>query len=438
MIDFAESKRIDREHLWHPYASIKNPPPINFAVENYGTRIRLENGTELIDGISSWWCAAHGHRHPAIMAAIRKQSEKMAHVMFGGFTHEPAVRLAEKLIDFLPGGFDRIFYADSGSISVECAVKMAVQYQHALGCPGKCRIAALHGAYHGDTAGAMALSEPDGMHLLFQGIIPKHYFADRPNCRFDENWFDRDFDSMAHLLEDHSDQIAAVIVEPVFQGGNGMWMYNPQYLRRLREECTRQKILLIFDEIATGFYRTGKRLAAFHAGVLPDIICLGKNLTGGSITLAATVTTSKVAEVISSEGRGAFMHGPTFMANPLACAAACASVDLFQNNDYETKVAAIERQLNDLLDPYRNHPNVQDVRVLGAIGVLVLRKLPDQKEVNDILLRNGVWLRPFSKYVYTMPPYITASDELAQIADTMGQIAEKGLFSDSRDINISN
>lgn len=425
-LTLAEAKAIDLAHLWHPYASIQNPPPVCFATGDHGTRITLDSGQELIDAVSSWWCAAHGHRPATIVEAIRRQSEKLCHVMFGGFTHEPAAELAARLAAILPPGLDRIFLADSGSIAVECAVKMAVQYHYALGHPERSRLVALKGAYHGDTAGAMALSDPDGMHILFQNVMPHHFFAEQPATPFDGTWQDADFASMEQLLAEHASEIAAVIVEPLFQGGNAMWLYHPQYLRKLRQACDQHGVLLIFDEIATGLGRTGRRFAFEHAGVLPDIITLGKILTGGCITLAAAIASSHVAEVISSRGSGAFMHGPTYMANPLACAAANASLQLMEDYDWQGNVRRIEAQLRQELGTAAAHPNVADVRCLGAIGVLELKYIPTSKQVLDTVLATGVWLRPFGNWVYTMPPFITTAEETTQITAAMQRLAELG------------
>ena len=415
--------QFDRTHLWHPYATALNPPPVFPVVSAKGTRIRLADGQELIDAVSSWWCVAHGHNHPAVIDAIRRQSERMTHVMFAGFTHEPAVELAESLTELLPAGLERIFFADSGSIAVECAAKMAVQYQHALGFPKRAHLVALKGGYHGDTAGAMALSDPDGMHVLFKGIMPHHFFAERPNCRFDGEWIDSDFDSMLQVLDTHHDEIAAVIAEPVFQGGNGMWMYHPEYLRKLRNACDTHGILLILDEIATGFGRTGKMFAMQHADVVPDIVCVGKILSAGAITLGATVASVHVADVISSGNPGAFMHGPTYMANPLACAAGCASMKLVRESGYLDRVHRIESELKEDLEQCRDLPNVNDVRVLGAIGVLELNGMPRREDLQRIILEHGVWLRPFCSYVYTMPPFITTSEEIHRITGAMKALA---------------
>lgn len=416
--------KFDGEHLWHPYAALKNTPARFLAKSAHGTVIETADGLSLIDAVSSWWCAAHGHNAPEIVEAIRRQSEKMCHVMFGGFTHAPAIELGQRLAEFLPPGLDKIFFADSGSIAVECAAKMAVQYQHSLGHPEKCKLAALKGGYHGDTAGAMALSDPDGMHVLFSGIMPRHYFAERPNCRFDGVWDDSDFQSMEKTVEEHLDEIAAIICEPVFQGGNGMWLYHPNYLRALRALCDRHGILLILDEIASGFYRTGPRFAMEHAGILPDILCIGKALTGGSITLAAMAASDKVARMITESNIPAFMHGPTYMANPLACAAAIASLDLFKKRDYAASVRRIEARLRQNMLPIRSLENAADVRVLGAIGVLELKAMPSADDILRIIRETGVWLRPFCNYVYTMPPLITTDEEIDRICGAIRRIGE--------------
>ena len=420
----------DSEHLWHPYAALKNTPARFLAKSAHGTTIETADGLKLIDAVSSWWCMAHGHNAPEIVEAIRKQSEKMCHVMFGGFTHEPAIELGQHLVQFLPKGLDKIFFADSGSIAVECAAKMAVQYQHSLGRPERCKLVALKGGYHGDTAGAMALSDPDGMHVLFRGIMPHHYFAERPNCRFDSPWDDSDFASMEQVIEEHEREIAAVICEPVFQGGNGMWLYNAGYLKRLRKLCDEKNILLILDEIASGFYRTGPRFAMEHTTdasgdyIKPDIMCIGKALTGGSITMAACVASDKVAETITNSKIPAFMHGPTYMANPLACAAGIASLSLFENRNYAAKVKRIEARLRRNLEPLRNLENAADVRILGAIGVLELKAKPSADDILKVIKETGVWLRPFCNYVYTMPPLITTDEEIDRICEAIKLIGE--------------
>lgn len=413
----------DRRHLWHPYAPMVEPPPVFGAAAATGTKLRLADGTELIDAISSWWCAAHGHNHPAILEAIRKQSEKLSHVMFAGFTHAPAVELAEELKKKLPSELDAVFLADSGSIAVECAAKMAVQYHFTRGSRRKSRLAALKGGYHGDTIGAMALSDPNGMHTIFNGILPKHFFAEKPRCRFGGEWDNEDFASMQKLLDDHADEIAAVIVEPVFQGANAMNFYHPEYLRRLRKCCDEHDVLLIFDEIATGFGRTGRLFAMEHAQVVPDIVCLGKILSGGVLTLACAVASHSVAETISEGGRGAFLHGPTFMANPLACAAAAASLRLLDVYDWRGNVARIESDLKTQLEPARKLSGVRDVRALGAVGVIEVEKLPSPASVREVVRETGVWLRPFGHWIYTMPPFVTAAEEVRRITGAMKLLA---------------
>ncbi|MCQ2125315.1 MAG: adenosylmethionine--8-amino-7-oxononanoate transaminase [Fibrobacter sp.] len=424
-------QKFDSEHLWHPYAALRNTPARFLATSAQGTKIHTADGLELIDAVSSWWCVAHGHNAPEITEAIRKQSEKLSHVMFGGFTHEPAIELGEKLVKFLPKGLNKIFYADSGSIAVECAAKMAVQYQYALGRPERCKLVALKGGYHGDTAGAMALSDPDGMHTLFRGIMPQHYFAERPNCRADGEWDDRDFESMEQVVAEHENEIAAIICEPVFQGGNGMWLYNAGYLRRLRKLCDEKGILLIFDEIAAGFFRTGPKWGMEHAwsasgseDVLPDIMTIGKALTGGHITMAACVASEMVADTITNSKISAFMHGPTYMANPLACAAGIASLNLFESRDYGSRVAKIEARLRANLEPLRNLENAADVRVLGAIGCLELKAIPTSDDILRVIKETGVWIRPFCNCVYTMPPLITSDAEIDQICEAIKMIGQ--------------
>ena len=409
----------DRRRLWHPYASVADPPPVNAADSSEGSCIVLEDGTRLVDGISSWWCAAYGHRPKAVVEAVRSQAEKLPHVMFAGFTHAPAVGLAERLKRVLPAGLEHFFYADSGSIAVECALKMAIQYQAAAGHPEKTRIAALRGGYHGDTFGAMAVSDPGGMHRMFRGVFPEQLFAPRPECRFGAQWDPADFAPMEKLLAEHADELAGVIVEPVFQGANAMWFYHPEYLRCLRAACDRYGIVLIFDEIATGFGRTGRAFAAGYAGVTPDVMCVGKALTAGVMTLAVAAATARIAAPIAC-----FLHGPTFMANPLACAAACAAVDLFASFDACGHAARIEAVLKRELAPLASLANVRDVRVLGAVGVLEVGRLPDPETVRKTVLETGVWLRPYGKWVYTMPPFTASDAELVRIAGAMGRMAD--------------
>ena len=413
----------DKTHVWHPYASLKDPPPVRLARAAKGVEIELADGRRLIDAVSSWWCVAHGHNHPAIVEAIRRQGERMCHVMFGGFTHEPAVELAERLAAFAPPGLDRVFFADSGSISVEVAAKMAVQYQRAKGRPGRAKLAALKGGYHGDTSLAMALSDPDGMHVLFHDIMTHHFFAEKPSVPFGGEWDAADFASLLRTVEAHADEIAAVICEPIFQAANAMNFYHPQYLRELRRLCDAKGILLIFDEIAAGLHRTGPRWAQDHAGVAPDIMTVGKALTGGHITLAATLASAEVAETISNGTPSAFMHGPTYMANPLACAAACASLDLFAAADYAANVRRIEAQFRDALSPLAGLPNVADVRVLGAVAVVEAKRLPARVDIERVIDAHGVWLRPFCNYIYAMPPLVSDKTTIARIAAAIADLA---------------
>ena len=409
----------DRANLWHPYASAVNPPPVLGAAASDGACISLDDGTRLIDGISSWWCAAHGHSRSEVTDAICRQARELPHVMFAGFTHKPAMGLAERLNALMPQGLNHYFYADSGSIAVECALKMAIQYQAATGHPGRSHIAALKGGYHGDTIGAMAVSDPGGMHRIFQGVLPRQFFAERPACRFGGNWDDSDFISMNTLLDEHGDELAAVIVEPIFQGANAMWFYHPEYLRKLRAACTERGILLIFDEIATGFGRTGRLFASEYAGVTPDIMTIGKALTAGTISLAVAAASDRVTAPIR-----VFLHGPTFMANPLACVAACASLDLLGSYNWKSEVARIESRLKANLAPCRECPNVRDVRVLGAVGVLEVDRIPDPETTQRIVLETGVWLRPYDHFIYTMPPFVTDNAALVRIASAMRSLAD--------------
>jgi len=420
-IDFIKAREYDRRYIWHPYASLNNPPPVRFAKSSGGVEIELDDGRRLVDAVSSWWCMAHGHRHPAIVEAIARQAEKMPHVMFGGFTHGPAVELAERLAAIAPDGLDKVFFADSGSISVEVAVKMCLQYQHAKGRVRRTKMLSLKGGYHGDTACAMALSDPDGMHVLFAGMMPKHFFADKPSVPFGRHAQGADFKSIERMVSEHRDEIAGVICEPVFQAANAMSFYSTDYLARLRELCDENDIVLVFDEIAAGFYRTGPLWAAREA--VPDVMTVGKALTGGHVTLAATLASSRVADVISNGTPSAFMHGPTYMANPIACAAACASLDLFASSDYSAKVARIERELREGLAPLKSLPNVRDVRILGAAGVVEVEGMPVRSDIDRVIDEHGVWLRPFCNYIYTMPPLITGTDDIGRIIGAIADLA---------------
>jgi len=390
-----------------------------FGVESaLGVRIRLEDGRELVDGMSSWWSAIHGYRHPAIEAAVKRQLERLPHVMFGGLTHEGAVRLCERLVERAPAGLERVFLSDSGSVAVEVAIKLALQVWQARGRPGRRRLLALRGGYHGDTFGAMAVCDPvTGMHSLFAGTLAPQLFAERPARRFGEPCSAQDLDGLTRLVEGHADELAAIIVEPIVQGAGGLWFYSADYLRHLRQLCDRTGILLIADEIATGFGRTGRYFACEHAGIAPDLMCVGKALTGGTLTLAATLASGELCRAIGEGEPGVFMHGPTFMGNALACAAANASLDLLDAGDWSAQVAAIERGLAQGLEACRALPAVADVRVLGAIGVVELTEPVDMERVMPAFVDRGIWIRPFGRLVYTMPPYVIGEADLRRLTD---------------------
>lgn len=421
----------DKENVWHPYTSLSEPLPSYLVASASGVNINLASGETLIDGMSSWWSVLHGYNHPMLNEALQEQAAKMSHVMFGGLTHQSAITLCEKLINLTPAGLDKVFLSDSGSVSVEVAMKMALQYQHAIAAKDnvsltKTKLMTVKNGYHGDTFAAMSVCDPvTGMHQIFENVLMQNIFAPAPSISFFDEWHESELATLKALFKQHHHEVAAFIIEPIVQGTGGMRFYHPEYLKAVRALCDQYNVLLIADEIATGFGRTGKLFACEWAGISPDIMCLGKTLTGGYITLAATLCSAHIANTISEGEAGCFMHGPTFMGNALACAVANASIDLLINNNWQQQVTSIEHQLKQLLLPLASDERVLDVRVLGTIGAVECKANVNVANIQKRFVELGVWIRPFGKLIYIIPPLIITESELKQLVAAIAAVLKE-------------
>mgnify|MGYP003385510594 FL=1 len=420
--------KFDKKHVWHPYTSMSSPLPSYLVESASGVHINLASGESLVDGMSSWWSVLHGYNHPKLNAALHEQSTKMSHVMFGGLTHQSAITLSEKLINLTPQGLDKVFLCDSGSVSVEVAMKMALQYWHSKAhveqiTLTKTKLLTVKNGYHGDTFAAMSVCDPvTGMHQIFEQVLMKNHFAPAPSCKFGQQWNDADTNELSQLFKENHDELAAFIIEPIVQGTGGMRFYHPKYLQACRHLCDQYNVLLIVDEIATGFGRTGKLFACEWANISPDIMCLGKTLTGGYMTLAATLCTNDIATVISNGEAGCFMHGPTFMGNALACAVANASIELLFENDWQAQVGAIEQQLTGLLLPLKSDVRVKDTRVLGSIGAVECHQAVNVAVIQKRFVELGVWIRPFGTLIYIIPPLIINAEQLTLLVNAISTV----------------
>ena len=429
----SELLALDSRHVWHPYSGVSSDYPLPLVVGAQGVELELADGRRLIDGMSSWWSTIHGYRHPRLIAALKKQIDTVSHIMFGGLTHPGAIELCTRLVELSPDSLTRVFLSDSGSVSVEVAIKMVLQYWQSQGHTKKSKLLSLEGGYHGDTFMAMSVCDPvNGMHCLYSDILPKHIFAPRPLCRFGEAADADDLKPMRKLLENHHEELAAVILEPIVQGAGGMWFYSAEYLSNVKLLCEEFKVLLIADEIATGFGRTGKLWACEHAGISPDIMCLGKAITGGSLSFAATLCSEDVARGICDGEPGVLMHGPTFMGNPLACAAANASLDILLEQNWSARISEIETILTSELASAAHLPTVTEVRTLGAIGVIEMVRPVNMAVLQPALVESGIWLRPFGKLIYTMPPYVIENEQLeilcARAIEVLCRLGERALL----------